>query len=74
MSGGKEELSNRVSPTPDASADRVFRYTLVDLGGREVDVVERHAPLRRDEMIIASSSEAWRVVAVLGTSATVARM
>jgi hypothetical protein len=53
--------------------DLVFRYKLVDLAGREVDVVERQAPLRRDETVMVGANEGWRIVAILGTSATVAR-
>ena len=51
----------------------VFRYQLVDIAGRYVDTIERSAPLRTDEKIVLDRSEAWRIVAVLGTSATVAR-
>jgi hypothetical protein len=51
----------------------VFRYQLVDIAGRYVDTIERSAPLRTDEKIVLNSNEAWRIVAVLGTSATVAR-
>jgi hypothetical protein len=56
-----------------ARDDLVFRYKLVDLAGREVDVVERHAPLRPDETVMVGANEGWRIVAILGTSATVAR-
>jgi hypothetical protein len=51
----------------------VFRYQLVDIAGRYVDTIERSAPLRTDEKIVLNPGEAWRIVAVLGTSATVAR-
>jgi hypothetical protein len=51
----------------------VFRYQLVDIAGRYVDTIERSAPLRTDEKIVLNPNEAWRIVAVLGTSATVAR-
>ena len=51
----------------------VFRYQLVDIAGRYVDTIERSAPLRTDEKIVLNPDEAWRIVAVLGTSATVAR-
>jgi hypothetical protein len=51
----------------------VFRYQLVDIAGRYVDTIERSAPLRTDEKIVLDPGEAWRIVAVLGTSATVAR-
>jgi hypothetical protein len=51
----------------------VFRYRLLDLGGREVDVIERQAPLRPGDTVILTSTEPWRIVAVLGRSATVVR-
>jgi hypothetical protein len=57
----------------ETGSTRVFRYQLVDIAGRYVDAIERRAPLRADEEIILHESEAWRIVAVLGTSATVAR-
>ena len=50
---------------------RPFRYHLVDVAGREVDVVDRPQPLQVDERITVNAVEAWRVVAVLGLSATV---
>jgi len=51
----------------------VFQYQLVDIAGRYVDTSDRSAPLRTEENIVLNGSEAWRIVAVLGTSATVAR-
>ena len=51
---------------------RPFRYQLFDVAGREVDVVDRHRPLQVDETVTVNAAEAWRVVAVLGVSATVA--
>ena len=58
---------------PAATENLVFRYRLVDLAGRQVNVVERRGPLRRDDTIVVATSERWRIVSVLGTSATVAR-
>jgi hypothetical protein len=51
---------------------RPFRYHLFDVAGREVDVIDRHHALRVDETITVNAVEPWRVVAVLGASATVA--
>jgi len=51
---------------------RPFRYHLLDVAGREVDVVDRNRPLRVDETVTVNAVESWRVVAVLGVSATVA--
>jgi hypothetical protein len=51
----------------------VFRYRLVDIAGRDVDVIERRVPLRTDETVVVDTGEAWRIVSVLGKSATVAR-
>ena len=58
---------------PRAGRRVVFRYRLLALGGREVDVIERQSPLRPDDTVVLTSTEAWRIVAVLGRSATVAR-
>jgi len=66
----EEQTRSRCAETIGRS---VFRYQLVDIAGRYVDTIERSAPLRTDEKIVLDPSEAWRVVAVLGTSATVAR-
>ena len=62
-------------PGPDAGAPEgpAFRYRLVDIAGRVVDVIEHRVPLHADDTIILDSAEAWRVVSVLGCSATVAR-
>jgi hypothetical protein len=51
----------------------VFRYGLLDMAGRDVGVIRRRVPLRADDTIVLEADERWRVVAVLGTSATVAR-
>jgi hypothetical protein len=51
---------------------RRFHYHLFDVAGREVDVFDRSDPLQLDETILLNEVEAWRVVAVLGVSATVA--
>jgi hypothetical protein len=48
-----------------------FHYRLVDLSGSEVGRIEREGPLRADDVVAAGSAEAWRIVAVLGVSATV---
>lgn len=50
-----------------------FHYRLIDLSGSEVGRVEHERPLRADDVIAAGSAdgEAWRIVAVLGTYATV---
>jgi hypothetical protein len=51
---------------------RRFRYHLLDVAGREVDVLDRSEPLQIDETITVNGVEPWRVVAVLGVAATVA--
>jgi hypothetical protein len=55
---------------------RRFRYRLLDVAGTEVGVVERDRALRHDELVTVASplgDATWRVVGVIGTSATVAR-
>jgi hypothetical protein len=64
---------NRPSRSEQAECDAVFRYHLLDIAGRDVDVIERHVPLRTDERIVVDTGEVWRIVSVLGKSATVAR-
>ena len=64
---------NRPQRSTQVEGDAVFRYQLVDVAGRDVDVIERHVPLRTDETIVFDTGEAWRIVSVLGKSATVAR-
>jgi hypothetical protein len=68
--GGVDADPGPEGRAPEGSA---FRYRLVDLAGREVDVIEHRVPLHDHDMIILDSAEAWRVVSVLGCSATVAR-
>jgi hypothetical protein len=58
--------------TDSQSQLRRFHYHLCDVAGREVDVFDRSEPLQVDETITLNGVEAWRVVAVLGASATVA--
>jgi hypothetical protein len=56
------------------SRSRRFQYRLVDLSGSEVGGVQREQALRADDVVVVRSpgGEArWRVVGVLGTSATV---
>jgi hypothetical protein len=49
-----------------------FRYRLVDLSGSDVGGVQRDQPLRADDVVsVRSPRGTWRVVAVLGTCATV---
>ncbi len=67
----EEQPTVRPPQHRDAGGRIVFRYQLVDIAGRPVDVVERRAPLHADETIVIRGEEAWRIVAVLGTSATV---
>jgi hypothetical protein len=56
----------------DSQSQLRFHYHLFDVAGREVDVFDRSEPLQVDETITLNEVEAWRVVAVLGASATVA--
>jgi hypothetical protein len=65
---------NRPIPSAPAEGDVVFRYHLVDVAGRDVDDIARQVPLRSDETIIDSAGNSWRIVSVLGKSATVARV
>ena len=55
------------------SAGRRFRYSLIDLAGYTVGEVERERALVADELIDLDTrrAERWRVISVLGTSATV---
>jgi hypothetical protein len=72
----RQPTKTEARPTTRCSATigrSVFQYQLVDIAGRYVDTIERSAPLRTEENILLNGSEAWRIVAVLGTSATVAR-
>jgi hypothetical protein len=74
----------RVAPTTESGAAgfrrradsrpqfRRFHYHLVDVAGREVDVFDRSEPLKVDDTITLNGAEPWRVVAVLGVSATIA--
>jgi hypothetical protein len=78
-SSGKEAMSTHRTFRDDVVDDdilrhtvRPFRYHLVDVAGREVAIVDRSHPLQLDETITLNAVEAWRVVAVLGVSATVA--
>jgi hypothetical protein len=51
-----------------------FDYRLVDLAGTEVGAVRRHQALRAEDVVVVPSErgeETWRIVAVIGTSATV---
>jgi hypothetical protein len=51
-----------------------FRYRLVDLSGSEVAGVQREQALRADDVVVVRSPRGeatWRVVGVLGTTATV---
>jgi hypothetical protein len=57
----------------EETPDVVFRYGLLDMAGRDVGVIRRRVPLRADDTIALGANERWRVIAVLGTSATVAR-
>ena len=50
-----------------------FRYQLLDIVGRDVSAIERQVPLRADDTIVLPGNDAWRIVAVLGRSATVVR-
>jgi hypothetical protein len=68
-----ETEAQSTAPCAETIGRSVFRYQLVDIAGRYVDTIERSAPLRTDEKIVLDPGEEWRVVAVLGTSATVAR-
>jgi hypothetical protein len=68
-----ETDARTTAPCAETIGRSVFRYQLVDIAGRYVDTIERSAPLRTDEKIVLDRGEAWRIVAVLGTSATVAR-
>jgi hypothetical protein len=57
----------------EQSRDVLFVYSLFDIAGREIGVIPRQVPLRADDTIVLEANEKWRVIAVLGTSATVAR-
>jgi hypothetical protein len=51
-----------------------FRYRLVDLSGSDVGGIQREQALRADDVVVVGSPRGeatWRVVAVLGTCATV---
>ena len=68
MTSTKPGGADATSPYPDSGR---FHYHLLDVAGREVDMVDRSQPLHVDETITLNAVEAWRVVAVLGASATV---
>jgi hypothetical protein len=71
--GAGERLAAYMQSVEVAGGCRAFHYQLFDIAGREVDVVERVEPLRAHETIALDSAEEWRVISVLGKSATVAR-
>jgi hypothetical protein len=72
---GYDEGAAVVHPGSEGGAPEgtAFRYRLLDTAGREVDVIEHRVPLHVHDTIIVDSAETWRVVSVLGCSATVAR-
>lgn len=69
--------TNGLARLDERSAQRYpvarFCYEVVDLAGRALGLLERQAPLRAEDMVQLEGAESWRVVAVLGRTATVVR-